>query len=135
MTRSEFVVDHQWNSDLRSPVRWIISHLKRSPWLLTLMVLGGVGNAALAAAIPLYTGYAFDSLTGPTPSMRALLWATIALVVTQLVRFFMQLGRNFGAETVAQRLERDTRQELYASLLGKSMGFHDMRPTGYIIYI
>ena len=133
MTRSEFVVDHQWNSDLRSPVRWIISHLKRSPWLLTLMVLGGVGNAALAAAIPLYTGYAFDSLTGPTPSMRALLWATIALVVTQLVRFFMQLGRNFGAETVAQRLERDTRQELYASLLGKSMGFHDMRPTGEIM--
>jgi ATP-binding cassette, subfamily B, bacterial len=133
VARSEFAVDHQWNSDLRSPVRWITSHLKRSPWLLTLMVLGAVGNAALAAAIPLYTGYAFDTLTGPTPSMRPLLWATIALVVTQLVRFFMQLGRNFGAETVAQRLERDTRQELYASLLGKSMGFHDMRPTGEIM--
>ena len=45
----------------------------------------------------------------------------------------MQLGRNFSAETVAQRLERDTRQELYASLLGKGMGFHDLRPTGEIM--
>ncbi len=133
VARSEFAVDHQWKTDLSSPVRWIWSHLKRSPWLITILLVGALGNAILAAAIPIYTGYAFDTLTGPTPSMRPILWATIALVVTQMLRFFMQLGRNFSAETVAQRLERDTRQELYASLLGKSMGFHDLRPTGEIM--
>jgi ATP-binding cassette subfamily B protein len=133
VARSEFAVAHAWDSDLRSPVRWIVSHLKRSPWLLALMIVGALGNAALAAAIPLYTGYAFDTLTGPSPSMTPILWATLALILTQLGRFFMQLGRNFGAETVGQRLERDTRQELYASLLGKSMGFHDLRPTGEIM--
>jgi ATP-binding cassette subfamily B protein len=133
VARSEFVVEHQWQSDLRGPVRWVWSHLKRSPWLIVLIIAGAIGNAALAAAIPIYTGFAFDTLTGPSPGLRPVLWATIALVITQGLRFFMQMGRNFSAETVAQRLERDTRQELYAALLGKGMGFHDLRPTGEIM--
>jgi ATP-binding cassette, subfamily B, bacterial len=133
VAHSEFVVDHQWKSDLRSPVRWIASHLKRSPWLLLILILGAIGNAAAAGAIPFYTGYAFDALTGPAPSLSPLLWATVGLIVTQLLRFFLQMGRNFSAEVLAQRLERDTRQELYASLLGKNMGFHDLRPTGEIM--
>jgi ATP-binding cassette subfamily B protein len=133
VARSEFAVDLHWNSDLSGPGRWIWSHLKRSPWLLTMLITGALVNAALAAAIPLYTGYAFDNLTGPTPSMTAVLWATIALVATQVLRFLTQMARNSSAEVIAQRLERDTRQELYASLLGKSMGFHDLRPTGEVM--
>jgi ATP-binding cassette subfamily B protein len=97
------------------------------------MIVGAIGNAGLAAAIPLYTGTAFDGLTGDNPSLRALLWTTVALLLTQLLRFFMQMIRNVSAETLAQRLERDSRQELYASLLGKGMGFHDLRPTGEIM--
>src|SRR5262245_42032172 len=130
---SEFAVEHPWKSDLRGPVRWAWSHLKRSPWLLTILIAGALGNAVFAAAIPIYTGYAFDTLAGPNPSMTPVLYATVALVFTQFLRFVTQLGRNASAETVAQRLERDARQELYASLLGKSMGFHDLRPTGEIM--
>jgi ATP-binding cassette subfamily B protein len=33
----------------------------------------------------------------------------------------------------AQRIERDVRDELYASLLGKSMSFHDLQPVGEIM--
>ena len=35
-----------------------------------------------------------------------------------------------SAETLGQRLERDIRDELYVSLIGKSMAFHDSYPTG-----
>jgi ATP-binding cassette subfamily B protein len=42
----------------------------------------------------------------------------------------LQLGRNFGAELLGQRLERDIRAELYLSLLGKSMTFHNLQPVG-----
>jgi ATP-binding cassette subfamily B protein len=34
---------------------------------------------------------------------------------------------------IGQRLERDARAELYASLLGKSMTFHSLRPVGEIM--
>jgi len=36
-------------------------------------------------------------------------------------------------ETLANRLERDTREELYASLLGKSQTFHDQQRVGDIM--
>jgi ATP-binding cassette subfamily B protein len=42
----------------------------------------------------------------------------------------LQFFRNFGAELLAQRIERDIRDELYSSLLGKSMTFHSLQPVG-----
>ncbi|RIK56051.1 MAG: ABC transporter ATP-binding protein, partial [Chloroflexi bacterium] len=133
MARSEFVVDHPWQTDVRGPIRWILSHLKRHKLLIAGILIGAAGNAVSAAVIPFYTGFAFDTITGDQPSLRPLLWASLALVGTQVVRFGLQMARNFGSEVLGQRLERDARQELYASLLGKSMGFHDLRPTGEVM--
>ncbi|HEY4720449.1 MAG TPA: ABC transporter ATP-binding protein, partial [Anaerolineae bacterium] len=48
-------------------------------------------------------------------------------------RGVLQLGRNFGSEVIGQRLERDTRHELYASLIGKSMTFHDQQSVGDVM--
>jgi ATP-binding cassette, subfamily B, bacterial len=133
MSTGEFTVAHRWTSNIRGPVRWIGSHVTRN-WAIALgVVVGAAGNAAFAAVIPVIVGYAFDSVTGESPSRNALFLAAMVLVLTQLVRFGMQLGRNFGSEVLGQRLERDARQELYASLLGKSMAFHDLRPTGEIM--
>src|SRR5512143_2881915 len=41
-----------------------------------------------------------------------------------------EASRNFGAEMTAQRIERDVRDEIYVSLLGKSMTFHNLQPVG-----
>jgi ATP-binding cassette subfamily B protein len=50
-----------------------------------------------------------------------------------LVRGVLQVGRNFSSEVIGQRLERDARDELYVSLMGKSMQFHDSHPTGELM--
>ncbi len=133
MAKSEFVTAQEWNTTLSAPIPWILSHLKRNPWIIIMMITGAIGNALLAAAIPIFTGHAFDAATQPTPSMRLVLVAALSIVVSQTVRAGMQLGRNFGSELLGQRLERDAREELYSSLLGKSMSFHDLRPTGEIM--
>ena len=133
MVKSEFSVSQPWTTDPHSPVRWILSHIRRNWWIVLIVFLGATGNAVLAAAIPIVTGIAFDAITGPTPALTVLWWAAAALIVSQAVRSALQLARNFGSEVLGQRLERDTRQELYGSLLGKSMGFHDLRPTGEIM--
>ncbi len=133
MSFSEFAVNLPFRTDPRSPWRWIASHLRRSKLLIGVILLGALGNAALAAAIPFYTGFAFDNLTGRAPDLTALLWMTAALVGTQALRFAAQLFRNYGSEVLGQRLERDARRELYAALLGKNMGFHDLRSTGEIM--
>ena len=133
MAKSEFTVNQPWSTDPHSPARWILSHVRRNWWIVLIIFLGATGNAALAAAIPIFTGIAFDAITGPAPDLTPLWWAAAALVASQAVRSALQLARNFGSEVLGQRLERDTRQELYGSLLGKSMGFHDLRPTGEIM--
>ena len=46
------------------------------------------------------------------------------------MRAVLQLGRNFSSSVVGERMERDMREELYISFLGKSMAFHDMQPVG-----
>ena len=56
-----------------------------------------------------------------------------AIIGSQLLRAGLQLMRNFSAEIFAQRIERDVRDELYASLLGKSMTFHDSTPVGEVM--
>ena len=133
MAKSEFSVSNQWTIDQRGPVRWVTSHLMRNKLIMLGVVAGAAANAALAAALPLFTGIAFDAVVNATPNLQLLLWAAILLVFSQVIRSAMQLGRNFSSEVLGQRLERDARQELYGSLLGKSMAFHDSYATGEVM--
>ncbi len=131
MTTSEFSVDQTWQSDRRSPVRWILSHALRYKLYILGIFVGALGNAVLAAAMPVLIGRAFDAMLQTPRDMEGLRNAALVLVGTQIVRgLLLQLGRNASAEVLGQRLERDTRDELYGSLIGKSMSFHDMQPTG-----
>lgn len=133
MTKSEFVISQPWRTDTRGALRWILSHVWRNWPLVLLIVAGASGNAMLAAAIPIFTGMAFDAVTGTAPDLSKLLLPCLLLVGSQTIRASMQLGRNFGSEVLGQRLERDARRELYGELLGKSMGFHDMHATGEVM--
>ncbi len=130
MATSEFVITHPWTSDRRGPIRWVWSHLVRNKLVILLALSGGYGNAALAAVVAVFTGQAFDAILGSPVDQSALLWACVWLVISQIVRSVLQLARNFGSELLGQRLERDTRDELYGALLGKSMRFHDEHPSG-----
>jgi len=95
-----------------------------------MLVVGAIGNAALAAYVPVLTGDAFNAMIKPNPDTSVLLPLAVIIGVSQIIRGVLQLGRNFGAELMAQYLERDIRDELYLSLLGKSMTFHSLQPVG-----
>jgi len=95
-----------------------------------MMVVGAIGNAGLAAVVPVLTGDAFNAMLKPQPDTSVLIPLALIIGVSQIIRGALQLGRNFGAELLAQNLERDIRDELYLSLLGKSMTFHNLQPVG-----
>ncbi len=94
------------------------------------MILGALGNAALAAAVPVLIGVAIDSVRAGPFNASALIGYSLWIAVSQVARSILQLARNFSAELIGQRLERDIRDELYTSLLGKSMTFHSLQPVG-----
>ena len=95
-----------------------------------IMFVGAIGNAALAAIVPVLTGDAFNAMLNVPPETKVLLPLALIMGGSQILRGILQLGRNFGAELIAQRIERDVRDELYVSLLGKSMTFHNLQPMG-----
>jgi len=111
-------------------VRWIVSHAIRYWYLLLSMLGGAFGNAALAAVVPIFIGQAFNAVLASPPDTGSLVRIALLTAGSQVLRGFLQFGRNFSAEVVAQRMERDTRDELYVSLLGKSMTFHSLQPVG-----
>jgi ATP-binding cassette, subfamily B, bacterial len=130
MSIAEFTLTRRHASDRRNHIRWIISYAVRYWWLVLVMFIGAVGNAALAAYIPVLTGDAFNDMLKVPPDIKVLLPLALLMGGSQIVRGVLQLGRNFGAEFMAQRVERDVRDELYVSLLAKSMTFHSLQPVG-----
>ncbi len=129
---SEFIARRSFNTDHSSPVRFVISHIRRHWFFGITMVIGAFSNAALATAVPYYIGVAFNDVVAGQ-GLEAVLPMSFAIVGSQLLRGGLQLMRNFSAELFAQRIERDVRDELYASLLAKSMSFHDSQPVGEIM--
>ena len=128
--RAEFTLARRYTADRRGPVRWIWSHVTRHGWLVLMLLVGAIGNAALAAVVPILTGQAFNDMLAVPARTSVLLPLALILGGSQIVRGFLQFGRNFGAELLAQRMEREIREELYLSLLGKSMTFHNIQPVG-----
>ena len=128
---TEFSLPQRHRTDRRGPVRWIAFHTARYWYLLLSMVVGALGNAALAAWVPILTGQAIDIIrAGTDKSFVGLLRIAFLIGISQIVRSVLQLARNFSAELMGQRMERDIRDELYVSLLGKSMTFHSLLPVG-----
>ncbi|HNN11964.1 MAG TPA: ABC transporter ATP-binding protein [Anaerolineales bacterium] len=129
-TPAEFTLHRKHVFDRSSPARWILSHAKPYWWIVVMLFIGAIGNAALAAYVPVLTGDAFNAMLETPPATKVLLPLALTIGISQIIRGVLQLGRNFGAELMAQHMERDIRDELYLSLLGKSMTFHNLQPVG-----
>ncbi|NDJ86025.1 MAG: ABC transporter ATP-binding protein [Chloroflexi bacterium] len=129
---TEFVARTFKRTDYRNPLRFIWSQVRRHPWIALMMVLGAFSNAALASVVPILAGRAFNTVIEDEDLTTVALIAG-AIIGSQLLRGTLQFLRNFGSEIFAQRIERDVRDELYVSLLGKSMTFHDFQPVGEIM--
>jgi ATP-binding cassette subfamily B protein len=130
MTITEFTLPPRLRTDRRGPVRWILSHTLHNWYLALAAVIGAVANAALMSVSPIIIGMAYTVITTPPIDVGRLGMLALVLAISQVVRGGLQFVRNAGFELVAQRTERNVREELYISLLGKSMTFHSLQPVG-----
>lgn len=129
----EFRLENQRQFDQRSPVRWIASQL-RHYWHLPLLAVIAAGfNNFGASYIQLLIGRGFDLLNTPGWTNRSLLLLALAVFGSAAVQGIFGLVRNSAFEFMAQRVERDSRDSLYASLLGKSQTFHNRQRVGDIM--
>ncbi len=132
LTASEFSVAKAWHSDRRSSVRWILSHGLRHKIYILGLFIGALGNAIGAGYVPIFVGRGFDVIL-ESGNVRTLGLISLTLIGSQLIRGVFMLGRNMCSEIIGQRVEREVRDELYLSLIGKSMSFHDSQITGDVM--
>jgi ATP-binding cassette subfamily B protein len=129
----EFRLEDEKQFDRSGPLKWIASHLAQYPWLPIGALIVTVFNNFAASYIQVLIGRGFDVITQDNWANRALLAVAAAVFASALVQGLMGLARNSSFEFMAQRVERDTRDELYVSLLGKSQTFHNKQRVGDIM--
>ena len=133
MTKREFTLEDEYQYNHSGPVRWIVSHAIRYPLFPLLMLLAAVFNNFAYSYIQVLIGRAFDLITTPGWEVSALLALALGVVATAIGQGLTGLTRNYSGEFLAQHIERDTRDELYVSLLGKSQTFHGRQRIGDIM--
>jgi len=127
---TEFTIPARFHTDRRGPIRWILSHTRQNWFLTVLALLGALGNAVLQSITTVLIGLAFNAVIAVPMDVHRVAQIAIMIAICQVTRSGLQFMRNFGFELVAQRTERNVREELYTSLLGKSMTFHNLQPVG-----
>ena len=127
---AEFTLPHRYRTDRRTPLRWLLSHVWRYWPLAIMLFIGAASNGALAAVVPIVIGDAFEAIMQSPPRTDLLLGFALLIIGSQGIRSLLQFARNFSAEWLGQLLERNIRDELYVSLLGKSMTFHSLQSVG-----
>ena len=133
VSNQEFSVEGSYSYDHSSPLRWVLSHLRRYPLLLISFVVAVVLTETLFSAIPRLTGLAFDEVLQADTSLRRLSVIAASILGIVLFRGVIDIVNSFSIEFLGQRLERDAREELYLSLLGKSQTFHNRQRVGDIM--
>ncbi|MBK8989405.1 MAG: ABC transporter ATP-binding protein [Chloroflexi bacterium] len=133
MTNREFRLENEYQYNRQGPVRWILSHLWRYPWLSVAVTVTAIVNNFAYSYIQVFIGRGFDVITNPVWDIRALAVVAVGAFLAAAAQGLFGLGRNYANEIIAQRLERDSRDELYASLLGKDQTFHGRQRIGDIM--
>lgn len=129
MSRREFTVANEYQYNYRSPLRWLTSHILRYPTLLVTFVLTTAGMGAAQSLSAVLVGRAFDTVMSGA-GVAALTTAAL-LVVSAYVGFgLFDIVNSLVIRVLAQRVERDARDELYLSLLSKSQTFHGRQRVG-----
>jgi ATP-binding cassette, subfamily B, bacterial len=129
----EFSIAGAKTYNRKSPVRWVLSHLWQHKVLLFGFLVSVIVTNVMFAALPRFTGLAFDEVLKSEPSPQRLLTIALLILGFVFVRGVLDLIQSFAIETLGQRLERDSREELYLSLLGKSQTFHSRQRVGDIM--
>jgi ATP-binding cassette, subfamily B, bacterial len=129
MTRREFTVANEYQYDHRSPIRWLASHIWRYPVLLVTFLVTTIGMAASQSMSAVMVGRAFDTVVQEA-GVSALTFAALLVVAAYVGYGLFDIVNSMAIRVLAQRVERDARDELYLSLLSKSQTFHGRQRVG-----
>ena len=129
MSAREFTVADEYHYDHRSPWRWVGSHIWRYPLLPIFFMLTTMAMAGAQSLSAVLVGRAFDTVIANL-GVAAITGAAALVAASYLAYAGFDIINTIIVRILSQRIERDARDEVYLSLLGKSQTFHGRQRTG-----
>ncbi len=116
-----------------SPIKWILAHILsgKNKYLIFIVIFSTIFAAILSSQVLIYIGDAINNFTNNDVS--TLFYYTILILILGVAAPLIRLINFMLREILAQRMEKETRQEFLANLLGKSQSFHEQQKTGEIM--
>ena len=110
--------------------QWIIAHLFDGPnkYILLIAILTTIIAAILSSATMVMVGMAVNSFIEGDKS--TIFFFAIVILLLGIGASLVRIGNFMLREVLAQRMERDAREEFFVNLLGKSQSFHDQQKIG-----
>ena len=130
--KSEFSIEGLREYSRTGPVRWIISHCLEHKLYFFVGLLGfASAYFSFSTARVLFGRGAELIINGG--DVRAIIAVSLGVLIVSVWDGLGSLVGSMAMVILSTRVERDSRHELYASLLGKSQTFHDQQRVGDVM--
>ncbi|QEE17019.1 ABC transporter ATP-binding protein [Promethearchaeum syntrophicum] len=113
----------------KGPAQWILKHLfyKSNKFFIVTWLSLVIISSVLYSISMTIVGETIQAFIDGNDDI---VYLTLRVLLFGASVPIVDLCANLLRETLAQRMERDTRDEFYVSLLGKSLSFHDQQKIG-----
>ncbi len=130
--KSEFSIEGLREYNRSGPARWIISHCFEHKLYFFVGLVGfALTYIAFSGARVMFGRGAELIINGG--GAQAVIAVSLAVLILSVSDGLFSLMGSMSMVILSTRVERDSRHELYASLLGKSQTFHDQQRVGDIM--
>ncbi len=130
--KSEFTIEGLREYNRSTSVRWIISHCWEHRFYFFSGLLGFLTAYIAFSSARVFFGQGADLIIQGGDAA-AVIGVSLAVLVTTAWDGIGSLIGSLSMVVLGTRIERDSRHELYTSLLGKSQTFHDQQRVGDIM--
>ena len=130
--KSEFSIEGLREYNRASASRWIMSHCWEHKFYFIVGLLGFLSSYFSFSTARVLFGQGAELIIEGGDA-RAVIMVSLGVLIFSVWDGVGGLLANFAMTILSTRVERDSRHELYASLLGKSQTFHDQQRVGDIM--
>ena len=130
--KSEFSIEGLRDYNRSGPVRWIISHCFEHKLYFFVGLFGFALTYIAFSGARVMFGRGADVIINGGDAQAVIAVSLAVLILSVSDGLFSLLG-SMAMVILSTRVERDSRHELYASLLGKSQTFHDQQRVGDVM--
>lgn len=129
---SEFTIDNLREYNRSSPTRWIISHCWEHKLYFVIGLFGFLSAYIAFSTARMLFGEGVQLIIDSAEAA-AIVGISLAVLFTSVWDGLGSWIGSLAMVVLGNRVERDSRHELYVSLLGKSQTFHDQQRVGDIM--